>query len=85
MQFLARLGDVGLNCNFGLEEMLKGYLFLWSEILTPQEEPIINLYFKDVWWGLLSVLKSFYFENEAINPSEEGVVSEFLKELLELT
>jgi hypothetical protein len=36
LQFLARLGDVGLNSNFGLEEMLQCNLFLWSEILATQ-------------------------------------------------
>ena len=85
MQFFARLGDVGLNCNFGLEEMLQCNLFLWSEILTTQEEPSINCDFNDVCRRLLCVLKSFNFENETINPSEEGIVSEFIKELLEFS
>ena len=87
LQFLARLGDVGLNCNFGLEEMLQGFLFLLSEILTTQEKEASVSWelLKDLSLNFLSVLKSFYFENETINPSEVGVVSEFVKELPELT
>ncbi len=85
LQFLACLGDVGLNCNFGLEEMLQGFLLLLSEILpTQEEEASVSWELKDLSLNFLSVLKSFNFENETINPSEVGVMSEFVKQLPEL-
>jgi hypothetical protein len=85
LQFLARLIYVGLNCDFGLEKILQGFLLLWSEILaTTQKEPRIKWGISNINWCLLRILKSFNFENETINPREVGVVSEFVKELLEL-
>lgn len=85
MQFLASLIDVGLNCNFGLEEILQGFLLLRGEILaTTQGKLSVKWGINNIGRCLLRILKTFNFENETINPSKVGVVSEFVKELMEL-